>query len=170
MDKEELKREGGVPPEGGREKLPDKKNKLIWSFLSVAIAALTIWAVVSQNKDFSLSKMIELITSSDPWWLIAAVVSMLCYIGFETLAILCILKEFGYKFSFKKGLVFSSADIYFSAITPSATGGQPASIFFMRREGVSMTDCIMLAVLERPPTKGCDNNPNIVGVLSPNKG
>ena len=39
-----------------------------------------------------------------------------------------------------------------------------------KREGVSMTDCIMLAVLERPPTKGCDNNPNIVGVLSSNKG
>ena len=37
-----------------------------------------------------------------------------------------------------------------------------------KREGVSMTDCIMLAVLERPPTKGKENNRNTAGVLLQN--
>ena len=35
-----------------------------------------------------------------------------------------------------KGIIYSAADIYFSAITPSATGGQPASAFFMMADGV----------------------------------
>jgi uncharacterized membrane protein YbhN (UPF0104 family) len=32
--------------------------------------------------------------------------------------------------------VYSGADIYFSAITPSATGGQPASAYFMMKDGI----------------------------------
>ena len=137
MDKEEIKKDPGA--DAAPEKLPDKKNKLVWSLLSVGIAALTIWAVMSQNKDFSLATMMAEIREANPWWLLAAVVSMFCYISFEALALLCILKEFGYNVSFKKGFVYSSADIYFSAITPSATGGQPASAFFMHRDGIPTT-------------------------------
>ena len=137
MDKDEITK--GDAAAAQTEKLPDKKNKLVWSLLSVAIAALTIWAVMAQNKDFSLAKMAEEIGRANPWWLIAAGASMLCYIGFEAMALLCILKEFGYDMKFRKGFVYSSADIYFSAITPSATGGQPASAFFMHRDGVPTT-------------------------------
>ncbi|MFR2128888.1 MAG: hypothetical protein ACLS4M_06675 [Eubacterium ventriosum] len=43
---------------------------------------------------------------------------------------------FGYKRPFRKCLVYSSSDIYFSAITPSATGGQPASAYFMMKDKV----------------------------------
>ena len=33
-------------------------------------------------------------------------------------------------------MVYAAGDIYFSAITPSATGGQPASAFFMIKDGI----------------------------------
>ena len=139
MEKEEFKNAG--EPEVGQsaDKLPDKKNKLVWSLLSVAIAALTIWAVMAQNKDFSLATMIAEIGEANPWWIGGAILSMFCYIGFEAMALLCILREFGYNMSLGKGFVYSSADIYFSAITPSATGGQPASAFFMHRDGIPTT-------------------------------
>ena len=35
-----------------------------------------------------------------------------------------------------QGVLYSAADIYFSAITPSATGGQPASAVLMMRSGI----------------------------------
>ena len=34
------------------------------------------------------------------------------------------------------GTVYGGADVYFSAITPSASGGQPASAYFMIRDGI----------------------------------
>ena len=34
------------------------------------------------------------------------------------------------------GFLYAAADVYFSAITPSATGGQPASLYFMKKDGL----------------------------------
>ncbi len=111
-------------------------KKAWWTLAFVAIAALSIWAVVSQTKDFSVSKFIDFVKSADIIWLITAVVSMLGFIFFEAAALLCICNAFGYRQGLRKGFVYSAADIYFSAITPSATGGQPASAFFMIKDGV----------------------------------
>ena len=44
------------------------------------------------------------------------------------------------------GVLYSAADIYFSAITPSASGGQPASAFFMSRDGISMAQSAVILV------------------------
>lgn len=45
-------------------------------------------------------------------------------------------RHFGYKTSAIDGAVYGGADVYFSAITPSASGGQPASAYFMIRDGI----------------------------------
>ncbi len=124
---------------GNAERIPGNSKKLVWSFLSIIIAAATVWAVMAQSKSFSFSKMIDELSHASFAWIASAIVSMICYICFEAMAILCILREFGYRRSFREGFVYSSADIYFSAITPSATGGQPASAFFMHRDGVPTT-------------------------------
>lgn len=134
MDKERNAADGAKS-----SSLPKKKNKLVWSALSVLIAAATVWAVISQNKNFSFGEFISSIGGASPWWIAAAVLSMAAYIWFEAAALLCILKEFGHRLSPFNGVVYSSADIYFSAITPSATGGQPASAFFMHLDGITGT-------------------------------
>jgi uncharacterized protein (TIRG00374 family) len=62
------------------------------------------------------------------------------------MAINTLCKGFGYKNSFWKGYIYSAGDIYVSAITPSATGGQPASAYFMVRDGIpgSVTTVVLL--------------------------
>lgn len=112
------------------------KKKLPWTFLFIAIAVLTIWAVASQNKDFSLRDFWSFLGQLNPFWLIAALVAVLFYILFEGIALLVICRGFGYRRSLGKGYSYSAADIYFSAITPSATGGQPGSAFFMMKDGI----------------------------------
>ena len=42
------------------------------------------------------------------------------------------------------GMTYGGADVYFSAITPSATGGQPASAYFMIKDGIAPS---MVAVM-----------------------
>lgn len=116
------------------------KSKLIWSVVFVAIAALTIWAITSQE-GFTLSGFISFLGSLHPVWLVCAFLGTAGFIVFEALAIMTIIKSFGYKRPFRKGIIYSTSDIYFSAITPSASGGQPASAYFMIRDGIpgSMT-------------------------------
>ncbi|MBE5849691.1 MAG: flippase-like domain-containing protein [Lachnospiraceae bacterium] len=114
----------------------NKKKNWIWSFVAVVLAALSIWTVVQQTRDYSLDDFNNYISGADPAWIGIAIICMAAYILFEGLALLSVLKAFGYKRSVNKGIIYSAADIYFSAITPSATGGQPASAFFMLSDGV----------------------------------
>jgi uncharacterized protein (TIRG00374 family) len=79
-------------------------------------------------------------------WIIAAILGMIAFIVFEGLAIITLCKGFGYKKGFWNGYMYSAGDIYVSAITPSASGGQPASAYFMVRDGIpgSVTTVVLI--------------------------
>ena len=114
-----------------------KKSKyLIWTILSPLLAILTIRVVLKQSRDISIDDLISAIGSSNKGFFLLSAIAAALYVWFEGIAIRSILKKFGYKRSSVKGLLYTASDIYFSAITPSATGGQPASAFFMIRDGI----------------------------------
>ena len=114
----------------------NNKKNLLWFLLSLLLAALTLWAVLSQTGDMPLQQLWEEIRAAKLGYLAAAVVCGALFILLEGQAILCILRIAGYKRRFRDGTVYSAADIFFSAITPSATGGQPASAYYMIRDGI----------------------------------
>lgn len=103
----------------------------------MVLAILTVRLVLKQCSDLSLSDFVTILKESDKPFLIMAIIASLLFIWFEGLAIRSILKRAGYKHGPFDGLLYSTSDIYFSAITPSSTGGQPASAFFMIRNGIS---------------------------------
>ncbi len=125
------------------------KSRIWFTVLFVGIAALSILAVISQIKDFSIASFWSYIKFAKPEWLISAVISAMGFIFFEAFALLFICNSFGFKNKLRHGFIYSASDIYFSAITPSATGGQPASAFFMIKNGISgaMTTAILIANL-----------------------
>lgn len=118
------------------KKAPKKKSSWLWSLLFVAIAGLSIWAVTSQSKSFSFSQFWDYICNASPFWMIVSFFFMLGFIVFEGLALLDICRSFGYRKKLKNGFLYSASDLYFSAITPSASGGQPASAYFMIKNGI----------------------------------
>ena len=113
-----------------------KKKNWIWAIVTTTLAALSVWAVAQQARDYSFNDFKRYYNECEPFWLIIAIACMACFILFEGLALLTVLKAFGYRRGIQKGIVYSAADIYFSAITPSATGGQPASAVFMMADQV----------------------------------
>lgn len=115
----------------------DKKrtqSKEIWGLLFVLIAILSIYSISIFNKDFSFNKFLEFINTSSVIWIALSFLAVFLYIYLEGRAITTICKNFGY--NKKRGFVYSAADLYFSAITPSATGGQPASAYFMYKDNI----------------------------------
>ena len=112
------------------------RKKALWTIVFVLIAVLTVWAITSQTKNFSFSSFWIFLSDLHIGWTIAAFVAMLLYIFFEGQALLALCKGLGYRRSIGCGYTYSAADIYFSAITPSATGGQPASAFLMMKDGI----------------------------------
>lgn len=123
------------------------KTKALWTLLFLAIAGVSIWAVVSQADGFSVSGFWGFLKSTNPAWIVSGVLSMIIYILFEGMALLLICRSYGYRRRIRDGFVYSAADIYFSAITPSATGGQPASAYFMIKHGIPGTFATMALVV-----------------------
>lgn len=113
-----------------------KNNNWLWSIVFVIIALMSIWAIISQSSSFSIPEFINYIIEASNTGLIAAFLSMICFILFEALALLLLCRALGYRKGLWNGFIYSAADIYFSAITPSATGGQPASAYFMMKDGM----------------------------------
>ena len=112
------------------------KGKILWSLLFIIIAAASIYAVIMQSKSFSLQAFGAFVAGANPLYLCAAAVMMFCFIFFEGLAIIVICRAFGYRIRGYNGFAYSATDLYFSAITPSATGGQPACAYFMVKDGI----------------------------------
>ncbi|MBO4635944.1 MAG: flippase-like domain-containing protein [Clostridiales bacterium] len=114
----------------------DSKKKIFWSCFSLLLAVLTILAVLLRSGDLSLGELINDLKEADPRWTAAAILSTVLYIFLEGVAVCTILRGLGYKKHLGRGLLYSTSDIYFSAITPSATGGQPASAYFLIKDGI----------------------------------
>ena len=118
------------------EQTNKKSHKALWTLVFIAIAGLTVWAITAQNKNFSIKDFSEFLADADPLWMVMAFLGTFGFIFFEGAALLSICKALGYKRGLANGYIYSAADIYFSAITPSSTGGQPASALFMIRDGI----------------------------------
>ena len=112
------------------------KKKVFWACISLCLSILTIYALF-YNSGLSLSEFWLNIKEASPIWLIPAVLCMFGYIFFEGRSLVLILRTLGYPAKKRRGFLYASADIYFSSITPSATGGQPASAYFMHKDGIS---------------------------------
>lgn len=132
------------------KKISDRYKKIFWAAFSPLLAMLTVWALLKQNQSVSVRDIAHTAAGADKFWFLSAILSSILYIVFEGFALCSILKGAGFRPKLKNGFLYSTADIYFSAITPSATGGQPASAYFMLRDRISggvTTAVLMLNVM-----------------------
>lgn len=127
----------------------DAKKKNIWVIVLILLIGLTLYAIVGNNESFTFEGFVNYVKAASGKWIFLAFLCMMGFFVFEGLALKVLCNAFGYKRSTKKCIVYSSSDIYFSAITPSATGGQPVSAYFMMKDKIpgAVTTIILLVNL-----------------------
>ncbi len=113
---------------------PVKKQLLNIGFLLILIAVTLI--VLFTATDIRLHDIGVFLSRCNPWLIAAAIAAMALFILFEAVSLHFILRGLGEKPRFHSSIVYSTADTYYSAITPSASGGQPASAFYMVKDGI----------------------------------
>lgn len=128
-----------------KEIIHKNRNKIICFIVTLILALITIYAVF-KGSGISLDELIISLREASWEGIVLAGISMLGFIWFEGDALRAILQHMGYPVRRTQGFIYSAADVYFSAITPSASGGQPASAFFMVQDGIPVT-AVMTALL-----------------------
>lgn len=115
-------------------------NKHVKNILNVAfmivLFILTIYVIFSNN---DIEDVFTQIKEGSIIVLVIAMGMMLISTLCESVIIYIILKSYKEKVSFLRCAKYSFIGFYYCAITPSASGGQPAQIFYMKKDGYKLT-------------------------------
>lgn len=109
------------------------KRNWIGAAVLLGLMAVTFWVLL---RDQPLSQLKAVLGQLKPGWVAAGLGLMLLMLCSEASCTRQILPCLGHKTSLRRCLGYSFAGFYFSAITPSASGGQPAQIYCMSKDGV----------------------------------
>jgi uncharacterized protein (TIRG00374 family) len=113
------------------------KKHILNIFIVVLLAVMMAAILVSSTGELNLANLREFFSDCNIFYIVLAFLCLLGFILFEALSLHIILKKLGYKPKFYSSIAYSTADTYYSAITPSASGGQPAAAYYMIKDGVS---------------------------------
>ena len=87
-------------------------------------------------RDQPLGSLLEILHRVDGRYVLLGLGLMLVFVGCEAMCTRLILGRLGHRTPYRRCLCYSFVGFYVSSITPSATGGQPAQIYYMSRDGV----------------------------------
>lgn len=69
-------------------------------------------------------------------WILLCVLAWCLYLLMDALSVHCFLKQQGYGMPLRSSLFVALSGMYYSNITPGATGGQPMQVYYMKKRGV----------------------------------
>ena len=119
-----------------RSPLGDKKKFALNLTLFGALIALT-FVVLLWGSD--LPALWAVIRRANPLYLLLGLLCMFAFVSCEACNTHLVLGSLGKKLSFGHCLQSACVGFYFSSITPSATGGQPAQVYYMQRDKVPLS-------------------------------
>ena len=99
-------------------------------------------------KGQELSDIIKDLKNADDKWLLAGLGLTFCFVAGESCIIHFLLRVCRQKVKLTSCLKYSFIGFFFSYITPSSSGGQPAQMYYMKKDGVKIgfSSLIMLLV------------------------
>lgn len=110
-----------------------KENQIRSIAFIVIIMAITLYVVL---RGYSLHEIVSVIIKVHPFYLIAGVFLMVFYTGCQAFNLNMILKTLGQPIPYPKCMQYAYIGYYFGSITPSASGGQPAQMYYMNKDKV----------------------------------
>ena len=87
-------------------------------------------------RDQPLSRLAHLLGRIHGGYVALGLLLMLVFVGCEAMCSHLILGRLGHRAPYRRCLGYSFTGFYFSSITPSATGGQPAQVYYMSKDGI----------------------------------
>ena len=112
------------------------RKKIIFNGVFLAVVfALTIYGVFHGE---DLSSMMDAIHRVHKRWLISGNALVAFFIWGESIIIWYMMRSSGIQLKKRTCFLFSSVGFFFSCITPSASGGQPMQIYYMKKEKISI--------------------------------
>lgn len=123
------------------------KNQLASLALAASLVFLTFYTLHRKIQSLNWVHLWSVFLILDKKYLFLAVLAMAAFVLAEGSCIAILARALGHRVRLREAAAYSAADLYFSAITPSATGGQPASAWLMSKNKIKVSDATTVLVL-----------------------
>lgn len=124
--------------------MSDKKKVILNTIFLFTIFGITIYSIFhGQN----LKELLSYIQSADIRYWFVGVVCVILFIGSESVIIFYMMRTIKQKIQLSHCFLYSFVGFFFSCITPSATGGQPAQLYFMKRDKLSISISTLILMI-----------------------
>ena len=120
------------------------KKVLLDAIFFALVFLLTIYGIFHGE---DMSEVGDIIKECNVYWLIPAVVCVFAFISGESIILWYLFRSFGIKIKERICLLFSSVGFFFSCVTPSASGGQPMQLVFMKKKKIPMAIATVILML-----------------------
>ncbi len=121
------------------------KKGIINAFIFIFFVYVTFYVIF---KDNNITEILEIITKVDKKFVLLAIVCMFWFVFSEGINIYRTLKLLGCKISLKSGIKYALVGFFFSSVTPGATGGDPAQLYYMKKDGLPIGNSALAILTE----------------------
>ena len=123
------------------------KKKITYALNVLVIILIGFMTVKLLFGDGGLKTFIHDFNHSNKLWLLIGILLVLLFVCSESVIIKYMLKMFDTKIPLLRCIKYSFIGFFFSYITPSASGGQPAQIFYMKKDGIKIGFSTLIMVV-----------------------
>ncbi|MCR4802513.1 MAG: flippase-like domain-containing protein [Lachnospiraceae bacterium] len=124
--------------------MKSKKSTIFNVIFLIIIFLLTIWYVFSGEDLKAIYSNIH--NADSAYWLIP-VILVVGFILSEALVIHYLMRSVGQETKLSHCFLYSFIGFFFSCITPSASGGQPAQMVYMKKDGIPLTTSTLVLMI-----------------------
>lgn len=110
--------------------------------LNIILLVIIAFIVVILSLKDNFNEVIDSLTSINFLWILIAIIFMILNIFFQSLSQYRFLKEVNNKYSFLSCFKLLSMGMFFNAITPFSSGGQPFMMYILNKEGIKVSDSL----------------------------
>lgn len=121
------------------------KRKIILNTLFLIIVFSITLYYIFHNQD--ISNILETIKCTNTRYWLWAVLCVIFFIGSESIIIFYMMNSINQKVHLIHCFLYSFVGFFFSCITPSATGGQPAQIYFMKKDKIPIPIATLILMI-----------------------
>ena len=114
-------------------------NKYKYKISIIVIVLISILVVFLSLKD-NFTESLDYLSSMNFFWIIIACILMGLNIVFQSLSQYRFLREVDHNYKFSSCLQLMTIAMFFNAITPFSSGGQPFEVYLLSKNGIKVSD------------------------------
>lgn len=142
------------------------KNILKNGGLFIGLILLTFYIIFKNN---NIEEIINVISSLNINYTIIGIVCSCTFIICEGINIGRNLKLMEYEINFSTSIKYAIVGLFFSSVTPSASGGQPMQVYYMHKDGIQVSHSSLVLLMDLASFQFVTVTMAIVGYIAEHK-